>query len=246
VKVEQLLNVQGIADNIDRVDSAEALEKLTEDTKNAILKTSAQLATDHRKSSHLKPYWTSQLTALSKEQKAAWRAWVEAGRPRDQANEVLARYKAAKRTFRRKQREADNEYHIKQIEQLCKQSEIDQKGFWYIVNKFRKPKQSRVTPVKGSNGHMLTDPVDVAEDWRKYYEQIFQSAGLGEGYDDQFYEEVMNSMKTMLDESFRRPDSITQNRITEDEVAEIIKTLKNRKAPGEDEICNEHLKYMVL
>ena len=89
------------------------------------------------------------------------------GRPRHQGSQEWEHYKNAKREFRRIQRETEKKYHHEQIEKLCKQSEIDQRGFWYIVNKARKKRQARVNPVRGKQGEMLTNPQEIAEDWRQ-------------------------------------------------------------------------------
>ena len=90
---------------------------------------------------------------------------------------------------------------------------------------------------------MLTDPCDIAEDWRQYYQDLFKSVGIGQGYDDVFYDHVTRSVTDMEKESYDRSSDITESEITEEEVRKIYKTLKNRKAPGKDKITNEHLKY---
>ncbi len=247
VSIEQVLQSfqirTGANESTYSLSNTESLEQFTKEIKEAMSNTAATLVPRQGKRTHLKPYWTSQLTGLSREQKTSWRRWVDAGRPRHEGSPEWEMYKNAKREFRRLQRETVNKYHFEQIEQLCKQSEIDQKGFWYIVNKVRKPRQPRVTPIKGQNGEMLTDPGAIAEDWRQYYEELFNSVGAGQGYNDQFYDHVMHSVKDMETESHNRPNDITEPIITVDEVQTIYKTLKTRKAPGFDGITNEHLKY---
>jgi len=191
--------------------------------------------------SHLKPYWTQNLTQLSRDQKAAWKLWVEAGRPRNEGSEEWRCYKNAKRTFLRAQRESENLYHTRQLEKLCREADMDQKGFWYIVNKMRKPRQPSVHPVRSQSGEFLTDPDEIAEDWKQYYQALFKKAEVGQGYDDIFYEHVMKSVKQMDMESVNEPNIITETAITEEEVQAIYKTLKTKKAPGKDGISNEHL-----
>lgn len=90
---------------------------------------------------------------------------------------------------------------------------------------------------------MLVDPTEIVEDWRIYYENLFKEAGIGQGYDDEFYQTVMESVEDRVKESFSRPHNITRNKITAPEIVHIFKTLKTRKAPGWDGLTNEHLKY---
>ena len=47
----------------------------------------------------LKSYWNDQLTNLSKQQKAEWKAWVSKKRPKDPSNPYFTKYKHAKRYF---------------------------------------------------------------------------------------------------------------------------------------------------
>lgn len=242
-ETERLLHLYNCNGTESCLTNVEILVHFTNDVKAAIVNAAAGLVPSRKKRSHLKPYWTVQLTTLSKHQKLCWKRWVDAGRPRLDDNQLWVEYKTAKRDFRRMQRRAEHEFHLKQIEQLCKHAEMDQKGFWFIVNRARKPREARVHLVKGDNGDVLTDPQAIVEDWRHFYEQSFECAGKGRGYDDIFYDHVVSSVKKMEIESLNRTADITSELITEAEVKGIYKTLKNGKAPGYDGISNEHLKY---
>lgn len=223
--------------------SSEELERYTADIKEAFSSITSELACGKKKRFHLKPYWTDQLSVLSREEKAAWKRWIGAGKPRHLGSEEWQSYKNAKREFRRKQRELEYNYHQKQIEQLCRESEMDQKGFWYIINKARKPRQPKVHPVKSQIGELLTDLGEIAEDWRQYYQELFKGVGKGQGYDDIFYEHVMASVQKMQTKSTSEPNIITESVITVEEVRGIYKKLKTKKSPGKDCISNEHLKH---
>lgn len=228
--------------NVSCLKDRKSLDKFVDDIKKAMLTASASLPRRRKKTSHLKPYWSAELTVLTKKQKAVWRQWVQEGRPRHQDNNTWNLYKQAKKDFRRAQRQTEQNYVFSQIDRLCKESELDQRGFWYIVNKARKPRQAKITPVRAASGDVLTNPEAIADDWRLYYENLFQDVGPGQGYDDQFHENVMNSMQRLEVESYTRPPDITKYLVTEEEVYNIYQTLKNRKAPGPDGITNEHLK----
>ncbi len=243
VAMAPMLNAYNESVRRDMVDK-DMLEAFAEDIKHTILGTAARLVQTRRRGSHLKPYWNNQLTMLSRREKHVWREWVSAGRPRDHDSPEWLSYKEAKRDFRRERRKVESQYHMKQIDDLCRKAEMDQKGFWFIVNKVRKPRQSRIRPTRGESGNMLTDSQEIAEDWGQYYENIFRKAGSGQGYNDQFYDEVVSALPDMKQESFDRPNNVTRHRITEHEVRRVCETLKNGKAPGWDGVSNEHLKYM--
>lgn len=243
VKVSNLLQKYKQILHNDSFSNVKCLEEFLSGLLSSMRETSAENVPLITRKAHLKPYWTQQLTVLSKFQKACWHRWVSAGRPRDKNNKVWVEYKQAKKDFRRSQREEQHRFHLKQIENMCKQAELDQKGFWYVINKARKGKAAKVKPVKGEDGKLLTNPTEIAEDWRKYYENLFKEIEMGQGYDDDFYLAVVKSKEDRIVESLRRPNTITENKITDLEIDKIYKTLKTGKAAGDDGITNEHLKY---
>ena len=57
------------------------------------------------------------------------------------------RLKEAKQLFRQCQKEAERQYELKNMEEICKSQDIDEKYFWYFVNKCKR-KCSTAHPIK--------------------------------------------------------------------------------------------------
>ncbi len=244
LKVVELLRKYGLQiAECDVINDGNTLDKFVQDIINVMNCTANQNIPKKKRRFHLKPYWTNQLTVISKKQKECWRLWVDCGRPRHPDSQEWVLYKDAKREFRRSHRETQRQFYIKQVEDACRLAEMDQKGFWFMVNKIRKGKTVKTKPIKGTDGRMLTDPNEIAEDWRLFYQNLFKRAEEGRGYDDEFYRTVMNSIPDMVNDSFARENNVTRCRITESETKDIFKKLKSKKSPGLDGITNEHLKY---
>ena len=62
-------------------------------------------------------------------------------------------------------------YELQQIEDGNASNEIDQAYFWKIVSK-KKKTQSRIHPIKLENGTLLTDPVEIRNAGKEYFENI--------------------------------------------------------------------------
>ena len=124
-----------------------------------------------------KPFWTPQLTQLSRHEKAVWRRWVAAGRPRDHGNELWTQYKTAKRDFRRSMRQSELQYEQSAIDELVQAEQIDHRFFWYLVNKAAKGSKtrcSRIQPTRAPDGNIVYDPQHINDSWEKYYEELFK------------------------------------------------------------------------
>lgn len=139
----------------------------------------------------LKHYWNDRLTLLTREKKKAWHEWKRNGQPRDEKNRYWLEYKEAKRLFRQEQRRAACLQGIKHVENLRKYGDLDQRRFWQIVRKKTKKRGScsLVQPLVGANGDILTDPDDIREGWRSYYEKLYTPLDLP-SFDNNFKQQV--------------------------------------------------------
>ena len=236
--IEPLLNIE--ATNTIKTTREELDHKKKELIK--LMKTMSGALPSSKLPKHLKPYWCSGLTALAKQNKSAWRTWVEAGRPRDAANQDWQELKAAKNAFRREQRRQTATYERKYLEKIEKAHDLDQKLFWRLINKRVKKRPALVRPVSDSNGRVARDTDDIAKVWKDYYEELYTPKDA-EVFDSGTKAQIDAEIKK-VDMSPNDADTVLLARpITEDEVRKECAALKLGKAPGVDGIQPEHLKY---
>ena len=145
------------------------VEDLVCDIKSAINAAKTNLPKSHFSKS-LKPYWSKHLSWLCKHKKGLWTKWLNEGQPR---NGVLFKeYKEAKAEFRRTQKQAMREYELNKMKEIVKSQEIDQRHFWYIVNK-NKRKTNYVHPIKTACKKTLIDPDEIREEWKQYFQLLY-------------------------------------------------------------------------
>ena len=185
-----------------------------------------------------KPFWSDALQALKDTSLEALRAWESAGRPRD--SELHEQYKSAKKLFQKTYDQSQFEFEVNSVQELANKGELDQKYFWWYYNRLKK-KCKGVAPIKDTAGNLITDVDEIRNEWTLYYQQLFNDNHEYKG-DPDFYDSILLEL-----EQIRGLDSNTPflkgGPITHEEVFKMISGLKNMKAPGWDEISNEHLKY---
>ena len=188
----------------------------------------------------LKPYWSKHLSLLSKTKKQAWFEWMLKDKPRDDDPDFI-RYKAAKKEFHTAVKRAKDAYELSQMEEINATHEMDQTYFWRLVSKKNK-KQNSIHPIKLKNGTVLTDPGEIREAWKVYYEDLF-TPNAHNNYDNEFKGYVEENLKKYELDANVCLDDILQNDFTFTEIKTVIDSLKIKKAPGWDNITAEQVKY---
>ena len=187
----------------------------------------------------LKPYWTNGLTLLNKDNKKAKQEWVNAGRPDNPLHPAKVKYKAAKNNFRREQRRIRLEYDTKCLEELSATQEVDQKYFWFLVNKTRK-KQQRVRPIQSDKGKILTDVNEIREDWNEYYKRLLNEY---DGEIDVKFNDHVNHTLIEINKISPQCEFLEGGIITGEEIRKHVTKMKSNKAPGWDGITVEHIRH---
>ena len=218
--------------------SEDKIERMVEQF-SQILKHQSHKLPHKEYNAKLKPYWTRGLTDLTSENKRIRRLWIEAGRPEDPLHPAKIAYKQAKCNFRREQRRLRHEYEIKSLESLAASQEIDQKHFWYLVNKSRK-KYCSVNPIRNEEGEILTDIQDIRNNWNDYYKRLLNE------YDGEIDMEFKNRVEKTVNTINQADDNaefLKGGKITDDEIKKHVMKMKSNRAPGWDEITTEHIRY---
>ena len=157
-----------------------------------------------RKPKHLKPYWNETLNSLSKDTKNKWNKWCCAGRPRG-TDPLFTAYKEAKKLYRDNLRKTEHQFEIDQMKHMYESQEMDQKFFWYMVNKNKKHGQ-KVYPLKIDN-EVITDPDKLRDIWSAYFKALY-SEKTDENFNQMFKEHVDKSIMNMEADSFLRTPKI--------------------------------------
>lgn len=106
-----------------------------------------------------------------------------------------------------------------------------------IVRRFFKERKVKMASIKEANGNIIHEEVEVAKYWKKYLEQLYREENIT--IDAEIDVEHQNYTKE-VDQSMR------------EEFDSILMELKNKKAPGVDEIpveliqnCGESTKKII-
>lgn len=177
---------------------------------------SQSLYTRSQKAKKIKPGWNKFVASHHAEANEAHRAWVIAGRPRqgpvlESKKKTNAKYKYALR-YISKQEQALTAHSM--VDNLLKN---DVTSFWKEEKSLHRAKTGLPCNIEG-----VSDPVGIADLWRKHYAALFNSV-KGELY----------LVGTIAGESIV---------FNSHEVLDATRQLTDRKASGLDDITAEHLK----
>ena len=92
------------------------------------------------------------------------------------------------------------------------------------------------------NGRSTSQPDEIARLWADYYENLLTPKDNAE-FDDKFKGYVDNEVSEITKNSIVDIDDIFQDPITETEIKNILTMLPNSKAPGDDGITYEHVRF---
>ena len=185
-----------------------------------------------------KPFWSESLKYLKNSSIEALKLWEQAGKPK--GTELHEKYKSTKKLFQKTYDKTELEFEVQSIHELANKGELDQKYFWWCYNRMKK-KSKGVSPIKDDSGNLITDVDMIRNEWSAYYEKL-----LGDDYeyrgDPDFYSGILHEFQNIR-ELQSNTSYLKGGAITQDEVLKIISNLELMKAPGWDEITNEHVKY---
>ena len=186
---------------------------------------------------HSKPYWTKKLQDLFNCKEKALKEWgIESGVKSEEV-ESFNVLKCAKKSFKKEHKKCTRNYDIVNMKDFAMSGDLDQRYFWYIVNRYRKVRS--VNPVRSDSGELITDPVDIANEWGVYFQDLFNEKNNPE-WDDDFKIDVDNTVERL---SKLECGQLRDGPIGVNEVTKMLKTMKNGRASGWDQISAEHIKY---
>ncbi len=226
----------------DQTDTREKLDNVVKECVDAMLDVSKNNMPMTKFDKMLKPYWNDELNVLSKQEKKCMWEWRQCGRPRSSDNPVYMRYKESKKVYRREQRKAELAYERKAIEELESTGEVDQKAFWFIINKMKGKMSKNVRPVRDEKGSLLVDETEIRNEWRNYFHGLFTPKEC-ENYDNDHKTNIENEIQRMKTEECEREPMILRDEYKVEDIEKLCKSIKLGKAPGWDLVDPEHWRY---
>ncbi len=188
---------------------------------------------------YLKPYWKSdRLDAHHYDMRCRRREWKHAGKPRDVTSEPYTKYKASKREFRKRKRQAEANYRQQIFNDIADSCDVDI-NFFYKTIRSQRRKTTTINHLE-YNGSRADSPEDIANMWREYYADL---ATPDIPSNPAEYDITNDDITSLMNRSLDNTNIILQEPISIEEIEHVIKTLKCRKSPGPDGICNEHIKH---
>ena len=170
------------------------------------------------------PWWTNELQNAVKDKMKKFRKWMKNRNPEDRAEYVIARNEAE-----RIKKEEKRRIYIKIGEDLKEDYKGTRKLLYSMAKNYRGKNKEITRTIKKDNGTLLTEPKEVAERWKEYFNDLLNVEGI---------------MDTTTENENTIPlhDRNEEVLITEDEVAQAIKRMSTGKAAGEDGLPMELIK----
>ncbi len=195
-----------------------------------------------------KPYWNNYLRTLWREMCVKEKEFLKFKGPNHIKQLFRKRFTDSSSVFHRELRKAERTYnrHVQEnIESICTENP---KQFWNYIKKLGPQFNSEIPEeVYDDDGNLVTDLDIVFDKWKKDYENLYKPNN--ENFNESFYREIIDLLRTAenrMKDPLYVPNQYLNKNISTDEVNNIIDKLKNRKAPGLDNIPNEVLKSAAI
>ena len=205
-----------------------------------ILKDAERAIPKAKYSPHIKPYWCPELSDLKRKKVQCFKAWVQAGRPRDRENVFRAAHCDAKKNFIKRLHAIAKTYEDNAISEAVCAAEVNRNTIWKML---RSKKESAnkvvVIAIKNKEGKVMHSTDDILGVWKTHFSELCTARSLPI-YDQQHYEFVNNSVEEWY--NMDDADNFLLTRFTKDEIRKAINKLNSGKSPGFDSITKEHIK----
>ena len=197
---------------------------------------SAKCIPTSKHNAHRKPGWTKAVKDLHAVERAMRRRWIREGRPRGMEYASYREYKRAKRAFRNVHDTEYDNFLQSVYREIDEAAELDLRLFWKLVKR-RRPRSSRIYPeIRDATGKTHHEPIDIANAFADFYQNIYHPSN-NDSFDENF--KVITDMEyTRIKTCNDKGDPI---HISRNDIITASSSLKRRKAPGADNITNEHV-----
>jgi hypothetical protein len=197
-----------------------------------------------QRSHYKRPYWDNELKMAHNIQKEKRMVWVQEGRPRGMQHASYQSYKSSKKVFAKMLRAKLIEFDQRKFEQAEKAYDLDSQSLWKFI-KSHKNSGNNMHTIK-CDGRLYSSPSELREVWSRHYNTLLnEQPSEAQEYDNTFSTHItdeINQIKETMSSSHDHT-GVVQSAFSVSEVANVCKSLPNRKAAGIDNIAYEGLKY---
>ena len=176
-----------------------------------------------------KSWWDDEIEAAIEERRRSCRFLRRAQRDGRSRSEIGKEYKSKRRVVKKVIRRKKEEDRARTLRFIQENGGTQCKLFWSDLKRRGKKRSGCIMESKNHEGDLLTDPEDVKERLRKYWEELGKSVGAGRHteQEDQGGEMEVEAMTGNVD------------RISMEEILYALRNLERGKAAGPDGVLNE-------
>ena len=142
-----------------------------------------------------------------------------------------------KREFRAARRRSERDYQTKNVNDISKYYHIDQKFFWYLVNKNKQHSKCSQPTIDEESREILYEPTAIQQSWYNYFKILHQSKDLSH-YDTDHKSYIDKEIDKIISKETGQDVCIE---FSVSEIKTKYQSMKKKKASGWDGIYTEHL-----
>ena len=195
-----------------------------------------------------KPFWNDNLKRLWVDMCNKEKEFLKYQGPNHVKRYFRKRFTDASFVFNKELRRAERNYNKcmqDKIENICTENPTQ---FWNYIKRLG-PQFSNNIPeeVYDEHGNVKTDLDEVLKKWKSDYEKLYKPTS--DNFDENFYREILDLLRNAenrMNDPLYVPNNFLNKNFSTDEINQVIDKLKNRKAPGIDNIPNEVLKCTAI
>ena len=188
-----------------------------------------------------KPFWNDELQVLWNDVKCTERLFVKA--ERQQVDIARETFKLAQNQFDKVYRREERYFYKTKLINLENSVSENPRDFWKMIKKLGPHKKTEI-PLEVYDDHknVVSDVKIVLSKWKSDYEKLYQMPVDMDGFDEIFYRNCLNELQEMeANENIEALPGLNDPIIC-DEVVKVVRSSKNMKSVGLDNLPNEIFK----
>ena len=190
------------------------------------------------KKGQYKPKITDKAKKLKDEKRTARKAFEQA--PPSEKRNKLDMYVRKQIELREEIEEMEKMMVEDKINKLIREGGAKSDRFWKIRKQIiKKSSEQDDYDIMTESGDLISDPDKSKEYIATFYENLYQARECSKGY-EQYNEDIMKKIQEITEGIDNLP---SEPEFSQEEIYDVLKNLKNGKAPGPDGIPNEAMKF---